>query len=143
MQEEKGIIQSNEKIAKDTYRMKIAADMAKDMKPGQFVNIKIDGYMLRRPISISSIEADGFVIVYKVVGDGTLALAKKHAHHTIDVFGPLGSSYPIHENRNEVLLIGGGVGVPPLYELAKQYRVLRKEVHVCLLYTSPSPRDRG
>ena len=73
-----------------------------------------------------------FVIVYKVVGDGTLALAKKHAHHTIDVFGPLGSSYPIHENRNEVLLIGGGVGVPPLYELAKQYRVLRKEVHVVL-----------
>ena len=132
MQEEKGIIQSNEKIAKDTYRMKIAAGMAKDMKPGQFVNIKIDGYMLRRPISISSSEADGFVIVYKVVGDGTLALAKKHAHHIIDVLGPLGSSYPIHENRNEVLLIGGGVGVPPLYELAKQYRVLRKDVHVVL-----------
>ena len=132
MLEEKGIIICNECIAKDTYRMKIAAGMAKEMKPGQFVNVKIDGFMLRRPISISSIEEDGFVLVYKVVGDGTLELSKKLAGAPIDVFGPLGSSYPIHDDVDEVLLIGGGVGVPPLYELAKQCRAKGKIVNVVL-----------
>lgn len=132
MLEEKGIILSNEAIAKDTFRMKIQAKMASEMKPGQFVNVRIDGFMLRRPISISSIEDDGFVIVYKVVGDGTLELSTKKAQEEIDVFGPLGSSYPLHEELDEVLLIGGGVGVPPLYELAKQYRAMNKTVHVVL-----------
>lgn len=132
MKEENGIILSNEKIAKDTYRMEIAAGMAKDMKPGQFVNVKIDGFMLRRPISISSIEDKKFVIVYKVVGDGTLELSKKIKDQSIDIFGPLGSSYPIHDDIDEVLLIGGGVGVPPLYELAKQCCAKNKKVHVVL-----------
>lgn len=132
MKEENGIILSNEKIAKDTYRMEIAAGMANDMKPGQFVNVKIDGFMLRRPISISSIEDNKFVIVYKVVGDGTLELSKKTLNQKIDVFGPLGSFYPIHDDIEEVLLIGGGVGVPPLYELAKQCRKKNKEVNVVL-----------
>ena len=132
MKEENGIILSNEKIAKDTYRMEIAAGMANDMKPGQFVNVKIDGFMLRRPISISSIEDNKFVIVYKVVGDGTLELSKKILNQKIDVFGPLRSFYPIHDDIEEVLLIGGGVGVPPLYELAKQCRKKNKEVNVVL-----------
>ncbi len=132
MKEENGIILSNEKIAKDTYRMEIAAGMANDMKPGQFVNVKIDGFMLRRPISISSIEDNKFVIVYKVVGDGTLELSKKTLNQKIDIFGPLGSFYPIHDDIEEVLLIGGGVGVPPLYELAKQCRKKNKEVNVVL-----------
>lgn len=132
MKEENGIILSNEKIAKDTYRMEIAAGMANDMKPGQFVNVKIDGFMLRRPISISSIEDNKFVIVYKVVGDGTLELSKKTPNQNIDVFGPLGSFYPIHDDIDEVLLIGGGVGVPPLYELAKQCRKKNKKVNVVL-----------
>ena len=102
------------------------------MKPGQFVNIKIDGFMLRRPISISSVEDHKFVIVYKVVGDGTKKLSMMHANHYLDVFGPLGSSYPLHEEEDEILIIGGGVGVPPLYELAKQYRRMNKKVYVVL-----------
>lgn len=132
MQEEQGIIISNQKIARDTYRMEIQAGMVKDMKPGQFVNIKVEGYMLRRPISICSIEDHSFVIIYKVVGDGTRKLSTMRTQSLLDLFGPLGSSYPIHEELKEVLLIGGGVGVPPLYETAKQYRKLNKDVYVAL-----------
>lgn len=133
MQEERGLILSNQKIAKDTYRMEIQANIAKDMKPGQFVNVQVEGYMLRRPISICSVEGkNSFVIIYKIVGDGTKKLSTMRRQEIIDVFGPLGSSYPIHEEENEVLLIGGGVGVPPLYELAKQYRKLGTKVYVVL-----------
>lgn len=124
---------SNEKIASDTYRMVLESTIAKQMKPGQFVNLQIDGFLLRRPISICSKE-DGkhFVIIYKVVGDGTMKLSLMHAGSSIDVFGPLGSSYPIHEDEKEILLIGGGVGVPPMYELAKQYRKILANVYVVL-----------
>ncbi len=133
MQEEKGLILSNQKIAKDTYRMEIQANIAKDMKPGQFVNVQVEGYMLRRPISICSVDSKNtFVIIYKTVGDGTKRLSKMRRQEIIDVFGPLGSSYPIHDDEKEVLLIGGGVGVPPLYELAKQYRKLDTKVYVVL-----------
>ena len=133
MQEERGLILSNQKIAKDTYRMEIQANIAKDMKPGQFVNVQVEGYMLRRPISICSVEdKNSFVIIYKVVGDGTKKLSTMRRQEIIDVFGPLGSSYPIHEEEKEILLIGGGVGVPPLYELAKQYRKLGTKVYVVL-----------
>lgn len=133
MQEESGIIIRNEKIAKDTYRMELQAGMSKDMRPGQFINIKVDGYLLRRPISICSIEEhDCFVIIYKVVGDGTKKLSTMRPHEIVNIFGPLGSSYPLHEEEDEILLIGGGVGVPPLYELAKQYCNLHKTVHVVL-----------
>ncbi|MFR6317286.1 MAG: hypothetical protein ACLUOD_14380 [[Clostridium] innocuum] len=77
MQEEKGLILSNKRIAKDTYRMEIQASIAKDMKPGQFVNVAVEGFMLRRPISICSVEdKTRFVIIYKVVGDGTAKLLR-------------------------------------------------------------------
>ena len=133
MQEEKGLVLSNKKIAKDTWRMEIQASLARDMKSGQFVNIQVEGFMLRRPISICSIEdTTRFVIIYKVVGDGTEALTRLRTQGILDIFGPLGSSYPIHEEEKEVLLIGGGVGVPPLYELAKQYRGIQAEVNVVL-----------
>lgn len=127
------LVLQNEKIAKDTFRMKLQGKLAQDMKPGQFVNIKIDGFMLRRPISIHSIDSKNeFSIIYKVVGDGTKKLSKQANRTMVDVFGPLGSSYPLHEEVQEVLLIGGGVGVPPLYELAKQYRAMGKQVIVVL-----------
>lgn len=132
MIEEMGIIISNQAIAKDTYQMDIQATCVQTMKPGQFVNIKVEGYMLRRPISISAIEKDSFRIVYKVVGDGTKKLATMQEKQIIDIFGPLGSSYPVNILEEEVLIIGGGVGVPPLYELAKQYRKLNKQVDVVL-----------
>lgn len=132
MKEEIGVILENQELAKDTYKMIIRSSCVKDMKPGQFVNIKVEGYMLRRPISISAIHKDSFTIVYKVVGDGTKKLATMPVNQTIEIFGPLGSSYPMDITEEEVLIIGGGVGVPPLYELAKQYRQLHKNVIVVL-----------
>lgn len=125
-------IVENVSIAKDTFRMKLTSTIHSYMKPGQFVNIKVEGFMLRRPISICSIDTNGFTIIYKVVGDGTKRLAMKQAKESIQVLGPLGTGYPIHKELSEVLLLGGGVGVPPLYELAKQYRQLHKKVYVAL-----------
>ena len=124
---------SNEKIAKDTYRMEFEYYDAKKMRPGQFINLKIEGFMLRRPISISDIvDRTHFAIVYKVVGDGTKALTEVKAGDEMDMFGPLGSYYPMHEDVDAVLLIGGGVGVPPLFELAKKYRKIKRHVDVVL-----------
>ena len=132
-------ILSNEEIAKDTYRMEMQAEIAADMQPGQFVNIQIDSFFLRRPISICDvIDPQHFVIIYKVVGDGTKRLSLMDKGQTLNVFGPLGHGYPIEEKEDSILLIGGGVGVPPLYELAKQYRRLDKKVDVVLGFN-----DRG
>lgn len=128
MRTEKGTILRQDCIAKDTYRMVITTKQSADMKPGQFVNLAIPGMMLRRPISICSIDKNSFTIIYKVVGKGTACLSKMFAGETLDVFGPLGNGYVIEEKRSEVLLIGGGAGVPPLYELAKRY--VRAGAHV-------------
>lgn len=132
MQEEKGIIRANQKIAADTYEMVIQAEMTKAMEPGQFVEIRLPEFSLRRPISIASINEDTFTIVYKVVGDGTEALSHYRVQDELDLFGPAGHGFPIHEEKREVLLIGGGVGVPPLFEVAKRYRDLKAEVKVVL-----------
>lgn len=133
MEVKKVVVTENIEIAKDTYKMTLKYSNARQMKPGQFVNIKIDGYMLRRPISISLVkDRNQFVIVYKVVGDGTKKLSTVASGETIDMFGPLGSSYPIHDDIDDILLIGGGVGVPPLLELARKYRRIRTEVNVVL-----------
>ena len=132
MREDIGIIQSNIKIALDTYKMVIKSNLGQEMKPGQFVNIKVNGCMLRRPISINNIENETYTIIYKVVGEGTEILAQAKSNDTLDVLGPLGSDFPIHEDQDNILLVGGGVGVPPLYEVAKRYKALHKDVAVVL-----------
>lgn len=132
MREDKGIIISNTCIAQDTFKMVISSSLSEEMLPGQFVNIKVDGYTLRRPISISSIGENEYVIIYKVVGEGTLKLSEAQVNDLIDVIGPLGSPFPIHEDQEGILIVGGGVGVPPLYEVAKRYRALGKDVEVVL-----------
>lgn len=93
MQEEKGLILSNKRIAKDTYRMEIQASIAKDMKPGQFVNVAVEGFMLRRPISICSVEdKTRFVIIYKVVGDGTAKLSTLRTRESSMCLVPLAAA---------------------------------------------------
>lgn len=127
-----GTIIKHQQIAQDTYEMCIQASITDAMEPGQFVNIKVEGYSLRRPISISAIAQDHFTIVYKVVGDGTKKLSTMKQGDTLDLFGPLGHGYPIETNEDAVLLIGGGIGVPPMMELAKRYCALGKHVDVVL-----------
>ena len=116
-----GTILEQQQMAKDVYRMVISSPITSQMIPGQFVNIAVEGLTLRRPISICSIDEASFTIIYKVVGEGTRRLSKMIAGQSVNVFGPLGHGYPIEADRKAVLLIGGGCGVPPLYELAKRY----------------------
>ena len=122
-------VEENVQIAKDTYKMKIKGNFVKECRtPGQFVNIRIgDGreYMLRRPISISEIDrGENLVtIIYRIVGEGTKFMANIKKGNEIDIMGPLGRGYDVLSLTKEqtALLVGGGIGVPPLYELAKQF----------------------
>lgn len=136
MREVNALVISNEKIAKDVFRLVLESDLAKELLPGHFVNIQIEGHFLRRPISISSIGENHFTIIYKVIGSGTKRLSEYQKGQFINVLGSLGRFFSIHEDLERVLLIGGGVGVPPLYEVAKRYRQLDKEVVAVLGFRS-------
>ena len=124
-------IQSNEQIAKNVYRMQLSGDTT-GILPGQFVNIRVQGQFLRRPISVCNI-ADGILtIIYKVVGVGTEAMSHLPVGTQLDVLTVLGNGYDLSKAGDEPLLVGGGVGVPPMYMLARQLREMGKTVRVIL-----------
>lgn len=110
---------SNEKIAKNTYKM-ILSGNTEGGRPGQFVNIKIDGFFLRRPISVCDIEENTLTLIYKTVGAGTDKLSKTEKGEKLDILAFLGNGYDLSKSGETPLLIGGGVGVPPLFLLAKK-----------------------
>lgn len=115
-------------IARNIYELTLYGEITNSMdEPGQFVHIKVsEGVdpLLRRPISIASINKDmnQFTIIYRAEGHGTSLLSKKAAGEKIDILGPLGHGFPVEEAKagETALLVGGGIGVPPLYELSKQ-----------------------
>ena len=124
-------IKSNEQIAKNVYRMQLCGDTA-GIFPGQFVNIRVQGQFLRRPISVCNI-ADGILtIIYKVVGVGTETMSHLPVGTQLDVLTVLGNGYDLSKAGDEPLLVGGGVGVPPMYMLARQLREMGKKVRVIL-----------
>ena len=125
---ENGKIIQNIKIAEDTYELKLETDLAYKAKAGQFINIEIPGFFLRRPLSIAMIDGPILTIIYKVVGQGTAALKEIKAG-TLSLLGPLGNGFPLLDEAR-VLIIGGGIGLPPLYELARQYLKKGSEVTV-------------
>lgn len=100
-----------------------APEMATIAKAGQFVHIKVPSHTLRRPISICEIDSENGTIrlVFQIRGKGTEKLAKIEKGEKIDILGPLGNGFPVFEREKKVLLVGGGIGVPPLLELAKHY----------------------
>jgi len=129
------IILENINIAKDTYKMSLKADTVEfdTLTPGTFINIKIEkggAPLLRRPISIFDADEKNKVlkIIYKNLGYGTGLMTKLVPGDVLDVLGPLGTGFPIQNASKSVLLVGGGVGVPPLYELGK--RLLKEGVKV-------------
>jgi dihydroorotate dehydrogenase electron transfer subunit len=124
-------IQGNDCIAKNVYRMQLAGDTA-DILPGQFVNIRIAGQFLRRPISVCNIEEGVLTIIYKVVGVGTEAMSHLPIGTQLDVLTVLGNGYDLSKAGDAPLLVGGGVGVPPMYMLARQLREAGKKVRVIL-----------
>ena len=112
-------ILSNVKIAKDVYKMLLEGDTSKITAPGQFINIALDGKFLRRPISVFDYDEKTITIIYKVVGSGTEQMSSLSVGTSLDVLTGLGNGYDISKS-SKPLLIGGGVGIPPLYNLAKK-----------------------
>ena len=124
-------IKSNEQIAKNVYRMQLAGDTA-GILSGQFVNIRVQGQFLRRPISVCNITDGILTIIYKVVGVGTEAMSHLPIGTQLDVLTILGNGYDLSKAGDAPLLVGGGVGVPPMYMLARQLREAGKKVRVIL-----------
>ena len=124
-------IQSNEQIAKSVYRMQLCGDTA-GILPGQFVNIRVQGQFLRRPISVCNITDGILTIIYKVVGVGTEAMSHLPIGTKLDILTVLGNGYDLSKAGDAPLLVGGGVGVPPMYMLARQLREAGKKVRVIL-----------
>lgn len=118
MKREIFMIEANKKIAKDVYEMTLFGDTSEISAPGQFVNILIDGLFLRRPISICDCDGESLKLIYKNVGEGTNKLTQYGHGKYLDLLLPLGNGYDISKGENSVL-IGGGVGVPPMYMLCK------------------------
>ena len=112
-------ILTNQQLAKDVYRMTLTGDTC-GIRPGQFVNIKLDGLYLRRPISVCDCVGCVLTLIYKVVGKGTELMSKMTQCEELDVLTRLGNGYDLTKSGETPLLIGGGVGVPPLYMLCRK-----------------------
>ena len=110
----------NKKIADITYEMMLEGDCSDITKPGQFVNVKLDGFFLRRPISVCNREDNKLTIIYKVVGQGTEVMSGMKQGEKLDILTGLGNGYNLSKSGDRPLLIGGGAGVPPMYMLARE-----------------------
>ncbi|MEG0830392.1 MAG: dihydroorotate dehydrogenase electron transfer subunit [Anaerovoracaceae bacterium] len=113
-------ILENYSLAESIYKMVLSGDTREITNPGQFINIKLEGFYLRRPISISQWEDGEMTIIYKAVGQGTKAMAKMTPGQILDVLCPLGNGYDLTKCGISPVVIGGGVGVPPMYALTKK-----------------------
>lgn len=125
-------VEKNEPLTREVYRMVLAGDTSAITSPGQFVNIALDGLYLRRPISVCDWDDNGLTLIYKVVGRGTEQLSKMIPGQALDCLVGLGNGYDLSPAGERPLLIGGGVGVPPLYGLARRLIAQGRRVTVCL-----------
>ena len=125
-------ILSNELIAKHVWRMRLEGAEGLPIRSGQFVEIAVPGQYLRRPISVCDYAEGVLTIIYKVVGVGTDAMSQWQAGQQVDMLIGLGNGYDLSRAGERPLLIGGGVGVPPLYMLARVLRAQGKQVRVIL-----------
>ena len=112
-------ITENRMIAKNTFLMILKGDVSDITASGQFINIKLDGFFLRRPISVCDVEGDTVTIIYKVVGKGTEVMARMQAGEKLDVLTGLGNGYDLSKSGDHPVLLGGGAGVPPMYMLCR------------------------
>ena len=126
------VITSNAQIAKATYEMKFDCDATTITAPGQFINIDVPGYFLRRPISVCDAEDRELTIIYKVVGQGTLAMSQMREGTQLNILTGLGNGFDPERAKGSALLVGGGCGVAPLYMLAKKLVAMNKSVQVVL-----------
>ena len=124
-------IGKNALLAPDVYEMTLVGDASAITAPGQFINIRLDGLYLRRPISVCDWGEGWIRVIYKVVGKGTAQMAQMTPGQKLDVLTGLGNGYDLAPARGKrIALVGGGVGIPPLYGLAKR---LGGEAFCCVL----------
>jgi len=123
---------SNKQLTASVYEMKLEGDTSMISAPGQFVNIKLEGFYLRRPISICDWNEHELTLVYKTVGQGTKAMSEMEPGTELDILCSLGNGYDLEKIPQEPVLAGGGVGVPPMYGLAKALIAQGKQPTVVL-----------
>ena len=128
----------NRPLTETVYLMRLAGDTSDITASGQFVNLKLDGFFLRRPISVCDSEDGILTLIYKVVGKGTEYMSTLPVGEKLDILTGLGNGYDLSASGNKPLLVGGGVGVPPLYKLAKNLIREGKEVTVILGFNTKS-----
>ncbi|MBR2650673.1 MAG: dihydroorotate dehydrogenase electron transfer subunit [Clostridia bacterium] len=130
-------ISENRPLTDSVFLMKLLGD-TEGITAGQFVNIKLDGHYLRRPISVCDCEEGSLTLIYKVVGVGTESMSKMLPGERLDILTGLGNGYDLSRSGDSPLLVGGGVGVPPLYMLAKKLIAEGKAVSVILGFNTES-----
>ncbi len=129
---------NNEKLTDNVYKMVLGGDTSSITAPGQFINIKLDGFFLRRPISIYDWDDKTLTIIYKVVGEGTEVMAKIKSGESLDCLVGLGNGFDTSKSGDNPVLIGGGVGVPPMYGLLKKLVAEGKKPSVILGFNTKS-----
>ena len=112
-------IAHNRPLTADVWEMRLLGGTSPITAPGQFINIKLEGMFLRRPISVCDWDGESITIVYKVVGKGTEQMSRMALGETLDVLAGLGNGFAVDKCGEKTLVIGGGVGTPPMYGLAK------------------------
>ena len=131
-------ILSNEALTRDVYKMVLSGDTSAVTNCGQFVNIRLTGKFLRRPISVCDYDGETLTIIYKVVGKGTEAMSAMKPGEKLDILTGLGNGYDLSLSGEAPVLLGGGVGVPPMYNLAKKLVAEGKKVSVILGFNTRS-----
>lgn len=129
---------SNDPLTDSVYKMVLSGDTSAITAPGQFVNILLDGHFLRRPISVCDYDGQTFTIIYKVVGSGTEQMSRMRPQQTLDILTGLGNGYDLTVAGEKPVLLGGGVGVPPMYHLARKLIEQGKSVTVILGFNTRS-----
>ena len=125
-------ITANRPLTADVYEMRLSGDTSAITAPGQFVNLRLEGKFLRRPISVCDRDDSGLTLIYKVVGRGTAQMAGMRPGEALGALTGLGNGYDVAACPDDAVLAGGGVGVPPLYGLAKALIAAGKHPRVAL-----------
>ena len=131
-------IEANTPLTRDVMKMVLRGDTSAITAPGQFVNIALESKFLRRPISVCDYDTQSLTIIYKVVGKGTAQMRDMVPGETLDILTGLGNGYDTECSGDAPVLLGGGVGVPPMYHLAKKLVSLGKTVTVILGFNTAS-----
>ena len=126
-------VKENKCVARATYRMVLLGDTSAHTRPGQFVNIAIDGLYLRRPISVCDMNGDGFTLFYKVVGKGSEILSGKQEGQKLDLLTGLGNGFDIGKAGSKPLLIGGGLGSAPMFAAAKAIKASDPDAEITVI----------